>query len=242
MVRGDQEVSIVSVLLQRDIFRHLDSATQVFNKNLIVPVGIQSDHIIHKEKKKGLFSSMKKGSKPKHEPEIEPESAIESFEELSTLFSVANFPLESETREKLVPDEDEVDMDIDDIDIDGPEDKPKGKTLMAGLNKQKLTNKFNAFKGKLKDMNNKKEKVQVQVKEDSRDEKTGSVDQIKKKYGFTLTSDTSAANMAQNKLSDNIQKLKGINLKTAEMQDNAQTFSSMAKQMLQTASNDRRTS
>ena len=34
-------------------------------------------------------------------------------------------------------------------------------------------------------MNVKKEKVQV--KEEPRDEKTGSVDQIKKKYGFSLT-------------------------------------------------------
>lgn len=240
MVNGDQEVFIVSVLLQREIFRHLDLATQVYNKDLIVPLGIQSDHVIHKDKKKGLFSSMIKGSKPKHEPETEPEYARESFEELSTLFSVANFPLENETREKPPKDEDEVELDIDDIDIDGPQEKPKGNTIMAGLNKQKLTSKFNAFKGKLKEMNVKKEKVQV--KEEPRDEKAGSVDQIKKKYGFSLTGDTSAAKMAQNKLSDNVQKLKGINLKTAEMQDNAQTFSSMAKEMLRTAENDRRTS
>ncbi|XP_071735341.1 uncharacterized protein [Rutidosis leptorrhynchoides] len=240
-VNGDQEVSIVSVLLQREIFRHLDSATQVYNKDLIVPVGNQSDHVIQKEKKKGLFSSMKKGSKSKHDPEIEPESTTESFEELLALFSVANFPLESETREKLPTDEDEVELDIDDIDIDGPEHKPKGNTIMSGLNKQKLTSKFNAFKGKLKEMNVKKEKVHTK-EEPHEDEKTGSVDQIKKKYGFSLTGDTSAAKMAQNKLSDNLQKLKGINLKTAEMQDNAQTFSSMAKQVLRTAENDRRTS
>lgn len=239
MVNGDQEVFIASVLLHREIFRHLDSATQVYNKDLIVPHGIQSDHVIHKEKKKGIFSSMIKGSKPKHEPETEHESARESFEELSTLFSVANFPFETETQEYNLTDDDD-DLDIDDIDIDGPEEKRKGKTMMPALNKQKLTSKFNAFKGKLKEMNVKKEKVQV--KEEPRDEKTGSVDQIKKKYGFSLTGDTSAAKMAQNKLSDNIRKLKGINLKTAEMQDNAQTFSSMAKEMLRTAESDRRTS
>nr|GEW92839.1 transducin/WD40 repeat-like superfamily protein [Tanacetum cinerariifolium] len=183
---------------------------------------------------------MIKGSKPKHEPETEPESARESFEDLSTFFSVANFPLESESREYVPTDEDDAELDIDDIDIDGPEDKPKGNTMMAALNKKKLTSKFNAFKGKLKVMNVKKEKVQV--KEEPVDEKPGSVDEIKKKYGFTLTGDTSAAKMAQNKLSENIKKLKGINLRTAEMQDNAQTFSSMAKEVLRTAENDRRTS
>lgn len=240
MVNGDQEVVMVSVLHQREIFRHLDSATQVYNKDLIVPQGIQSEHVIHKEKKKGIFSSMIKGSKPKNEPETEPESARESFEELSTLFSVTNFPMESETRENLPTDEDDVELDIDDIDIDDPEVKPKGKTMMAALNKQKLTSKFQAFKGKLKEMNVKKEKVQA--KEEPRDEKTGSVDEIKKKYGFSLSGDTSAAKMAQNKLSDNIRKLKGINLKTAEMQNNAHTFSSMAKEVLRTAENDRRTS
>ncbi|KAJ9540847.1 hypothetical protein OSB04_027353 [Centaurea solstitialis] len=242
MVNGDQEVVMVSALHQREIFRHLDSATRVYNKDLIVPQGIQPEHAINKEKKKviRIFSSMIKGSKPKHEPEAEPESARESFEELSTLFSVTNFPMESETREYLHTDEDDVELDIDDIDIDDPEVKPKGNTMMAALNKQKLTSKFNAFKGKLKEMNVKKEKVQV--KEEPRDEKTGSVDQIKKKYGFTLTGDTSAAKMAQNKLSENIRKLKGINLKTAEMQDNAQTFSSMAKEVLRTAESDRRTS
>ncbi|KAJ0468608.1 putative transcription factor WD40-like family [Helianthus annuus] len=241
MVNGDQEVFIASVLIHREIFRHLDLATQVYNKDLILPQGKQSDLVVHKEKKKGIFGSMIKGSKPKHELlEAEPESARESFEELSTLFSVANFPLESETRENLPTDEDDVELDIDDIDIDGPEEKPKGKTMMAALNKKKLTSTFNAFKGKLKEMNVKKEKEQV--KEEPQDEKTG-VDQIKKKYGFSSTSETtSAAKMAQNKLSDNIRKLKGINLRTAEMQDNAQTFSSMAKDLLRTAENDRRAS
>ncbi|KAI3519094.1 hypothetical protein L1887_08115 [Cichorium endivia] len=238
MVNGDQEVFIVSVLQHREIFRHLDSATRVYNKDLIVPQVIQSEHV--KEKKKGIFGSMKKGSKQPPEREIEHEASRESFEELSTLFSVANFAIENESQENPHTDEDEADLDIDDIDIDGLEEKPKGNTMMAALNKQKLTSKFNAFKGKLKEMNVKKEKVQV--KEEPRDEKTGSVDQIKKKYGFSLTGDTSAAKMAQNKLSDNIRKLKGINLRTAEMQDNAQTFSSMAKEVLRTAENDRRTS
>lgn len=55
---------------------------------------------------------MIKGSKPKHEPEAEPEYARESFEELSTLFSVANFPLESESREYIPTDEDDGELDI----------------------------------------------------------------------------------------------------------------------------------
>lgn len=35
----------------------------------------------------------------------------------------------------------------DDIDIEDPGEKPKGNSMMEALNKQKLTSKFNAFKG-----------------------------------------------------------------------------------------------
>lgn len=240
VVNGNQEVFTVSVLPQKEIYRHLDSVSQVYTKDLIVPEAILPDHVIHKEKKKGIFSSVIKGSKPKQEPVIGVEDTRESIEELSTIFSVANFPSDTESTENLTMDEDEDELDIDDIEIDNPREKPKGNAMMSALNKQKLTSTFQAFKGKLKVMKGKNEKVPA--KEDPQDEKAGAVDQIKKKYGFSLTGDSSAAKVAQNKLNENIKKLKGISLKTAEMQDNAQNFSSMAKEVLRTAENDRRSS
>lgn len=60
---------------------------------------------------------MKKVSKPQHERETELEASRESFEELSTLFAIANFALESESQENIHTDEDEVDLDIGRFDL-----------------------------------------------------------------------------------------------------------------------------
>lgn len=38
----------------------------------------------------------------------------------------------------------------DDIDLEDPGEKPKGQNMMAALNKQKLTSKFQALKGQKK--------------------------------------------------------------------------------------------
>ncbi|KAF5960855.1 hypothetical protein HYC85_002064 [Camellia sinensis] len=224
IVNGDQEMFVVSVLLQKKIYRHLDSVSQVYKKDLIVAQGVISAPVIHKEKKKGIFSLT--GSKPKHVPEEDTQGAREDIEELSTIFSVDNFPSIAESRGNLAMDENEVDLDIDDIDIDidieDPAQKPKGHPIMAALNKQKFTSKFQAIKGKLKEMKVKNEKVLS--KEEPQEEKAGAVDQIKKKYGFTMSGDPSAAKMAQSKLGENVKKLQGISLRTTEMQDTARSL------------------
>ncbi|GMP26941.1 hypothetical protein CsSME_00003162 [Camellia sinensis var. sinensis] len=240
IVNGDQEMFVVSVLLQKKIYRHLDSVSQVYKKDLIVAQGVISAPVIHKEKKKGIFSLT--GSKPKHVPEEDTQGAREDIEELSTIFSVDNFPSIAESRGNLAMDENEVDLDIDDIDIDieDPAQKPKGHPIMAALNKQKFTSKFQAIKGKLKEMKVKNEKVLS--KEEPQEEKAGAVDQIKKKYGFTMSGDPSAAKMAQSKLGENVKKLQGISLRTTEMQDTARSFSSMAKEVLRIAEHDKRSS
>jgi WD40 repeat protein len=240
MVNGDQEVFLISVLRQNEIYRHLDPASQVYDKDLVVPQS-QSETIFQKEKKKGLFGSVmkdKKVSKAKPEPITDAEDIRQSIEELSAIFPVANFPLEVETRENHNIDEDENELDIDDIDIDDPKEKTKGNPVMEALNKQKLTSKFNAIKGKFKHMKVKNEKAPV--KEEPQDEKPGTVDQIKKKYGFTMSGPTSPAKMAESKLNENIKKLQGINLKTTEMQNNAQSFSSMANEVLRSAEHNGR--
>ncbi|GFZ09459.1 transducin/WD40 repeat-like superfamily protein [Actinidia rufa] len=153
IVNGDQEMFFVSVLLQNNIYRHLESVSQVYKKDPTAAQGVISVPVIHKEKKKGIFSSVIKdmtGSKAKHVPEEEAEGARESFEDLATIFSVDNFPSNAESRANLAVDEDEVDLDIDDIDLEDPGEKLKGYPVMASQNKQKFASKFQALKGQLK--------------------------------------------------------------------------------------------
>ncbi|KAK9012346.1 hypothetical protein V6N11_040403 [Hibiscus sabdariffa] len=234
MVNGDQEYFIFSVLLQKDIFRNLDFISRVYRKDLMLTQEVLAPGAtVQKEKKKGIFGSVLKdikGSK-KQAPEMETEDTRESIEELSTIFSTANFPSEVENKDNQTADEDEIDLNIDDIDIDDPGEKPKEQNILAAFNKHKL--KFQAFTaGKLKQMKVKNEKTIP--KEEPQDEKSSAVDQIKKKYGFSLQSESSAARMAESKLQDNVRKLQGISLKTAEMQDTAKSFSSMARELLRT--------
>lgn len=79
-------------------------------------------------------------------------------------------------------------------------------------------------------------------KKELREEKAGAVDQIKKKYGFPASGESSVAKMAESKLHDNLRKLQGVSLRTTEMQNTAKSFSSMAKELLRTAEQDRRSS
>ncbi|XWS42234.1 hypothetical protein CRYUN_Cryun17cG0150600 [Craigia yunnanensis] len=242
MVNGDQEFFIVSVLLQKESFRILDSISRIYRKDLTLSQEVlASGTTVQKDKKKGIFGSVLKdikGSK-KHVPELETEDTKESIEELSTIFSNANFPCEVENRDNQAVDEDEIDLKIDDIDLDDPGEKPKEQNILAALNKHKL--KFQAFTaGKLKQMKVKSEKTIS--KEEQQDEKSSAVDQIKKKYGFSLPVESSAAKMAESKLHENLRKLQGISLKTTEMQDTAKSFSSMARELLRTTEEEKRIS
>ncbi|CAL9027362.1 unnamed protein product [Prunus brigantina] len=239
MVNGDQEIFFFSLSLHNKSFRLLDSFNLTYQKDLIIP---QEDLIpvrtIQKEKKKGIFSSVIKdivGSKAKNVPEIETEDTKESFEELSTIFSTANFTVDAENTDEQARDEDELDLDdIDiDMDMDIPGEKPKEQNMLAALNKEKLASKFMAFKGKvLKQMKSKTEKNST--KEEQQDEKVGQVDQIKRRYGFS-SNEANIAKMAESKLQENMKKLQqGINLRTTEMQDTAKSFSSLANELLRT--------
>nr|GMC57331.1 Guanine nucleotide-binding protein, beta subunit [Ipomoea batatas]GMC63937.1 Guanine nucleotide-binding protein, beta subunit [Ipomoea batatas] len=235
VVDRDQEMFFISVSVLKDSYRFLDLASQVYDREILVEQGPISAPVIHKEKKKGIFGSVIKGNKAKNPPEQAAEDPQESIEELSAIFSVPNFPLDAENDEKLSMDEDDI-LDIDDIDIEDPVVKPKGNPMVAALNKQNLTNSFEAIRGKFKSLKVKNDKVQVT--ESPQDEKAGAVDQIKKKYGYT-SSETGAAEAAKSKLSENLRKLQGINLRTAEMQDTARSFSAMAKEVLKFAGNEK---
>lgn len=205
--------------------------------------------VIHKEKKKGIFSSVIKdftSSKEKHIPLMEKEDPEESIQELSAMFSNANFPLDANDDDNSIVDENKLELSIDDIDIEDHGEKRKEQSILGALNKKNLAGKFQALRGRLKEMkgNNQKasdkgEQQLYQKKGEQQNEKADALDQIKKKYGFSSSSGTGVAKLAESKLQDNIRKLQGINLRTTEMQDTAKSFSSLAKQVLRTAEHDR---
>ncbi|RDY02840.1 Syntaxin-binding protein 5, partial [Mucuna pruriens] len=243
LVNGDQEIFVVSLLVQRNIFRLLDSISCIYSKEMMLSQEeLVPGPVIHKEKKKGIFSSVIKdftGSKEKHAPVLETEDSKESIQELSAIFSNENFPCDADNNDNLTVDEDELELNIDDIDLDDHEEKRKDQSILGALNKKKLTGKFQALKGKLKEMKGNIQKTSS--KEEQQEEQAGAVDQIKKKYGFSSSSnETSVAKLAESKLQENMKKLQGINLRTTEMQDKAKSFSLLANQVLRTAEQDRR--
>ncbi|KAK9164913.1 hypothetical protein Scep_000104 [Stephania cephalantha] len=238
LVNGDQEIFYISLLLRKEIYRILDSVSAVYKG--AVP-SQEALFFESKEKKKGIFSSVIKDMRGTKEKQVPVTEAIDSRtavgDELSTIFSINNFPPETDNTDHINEDENEVELSIDDIDLDDSEEKPKGRGMIAALNKQKITNKFQAIRGKLKQKIVKNEKLPA--KEEPEDEKIGTVDQIKKRYGFPLHGETGAVKMAENKLHQNLARLKGINTRATEMQDTAQSFSAMAKQLLRTAEQDK---
>ncbi|XP_023552249.1 uncharacterized protein LOC111809973 isoform X2 [Cucurbita pepo subsp. pepo] len=247
VVNGDREIFIVSVLCHKKMFRILDSVSHIYRKDHML---LQELTTAPKEKRKGIFSSVFQeiaGNKPKQTPDIEIEDNRESVEELSVIFSSSNFHRDVkivEGSENLVSNEDKSALDIDDIELDDPAEKPKEQSKLAALNKQKLASTFNSLKGKLKQMKVKTEKNSAKEEQpdwnNAADNKAGAVDQIKKKYGFSSAGDTSVAKMAESKLQENITKLQGINLRATDMQDTAKSFSSMATQLLRTVEQGKR--
>ncbi|KAK9164722.1 hypothetical protein Syun_005624 [Stephania yunnanensis] len=229
LVNGDQEIFYISLLLRKEIYRILDSVSAVYKGALPSQEALFFES---KEKKKGIFSSVIKDMRGTKEKQVPVTEAIDSRtavgDELSTIFSINNFPLETDNTVHINEDENEVELSIE---------KPKGRGMIAALNKQKITNKFQAIRGKLKQKMVKNEKLPA--KEEPEDEKIGTVDQIKKRYGFPLHGETGAVKMAENKLHQNLARLKGINTRATEMQDTAQSFSAMAKQLLRTAEQDK---
>ncbi|KAF2530765.1 hypothetical protein F2Q70_00033523 [Brassica cretica] len=244
MVNGDDELIVSSVLPQKETFRLVESLSRVYKKdNAVCHDGISASAVASSPKeKKGMFGSVFK-TKPKRAADTETtESTKETIEELSKIFTTANFPWnnnversrESSTVTRV---DNEEELDIDDIDIEDDDhqqhEQPKEQGILSGISKQKLASKFTSFKGKLKQMTAKNEKSVV-TNDEKHEEKSGvTVDQIKKKYGFASSSEEmGAAKMAQSKLQDNLKKLQGISLKTTEMEDTAKSFSSTAKELL----------
>ncbi|XP_022631545.1 uncharacterized protein LOC106776697 [Vigna radiata var. radiata] len=240
LVNGDQEIFVVSLLAQRNIFRLLDSVSCIYRKEIMLSEEeLGPSPVIDKGKKKGILSFAIKdftSSKEKHGPLMGKEDPKENIRELSAIFSNANFAC-YDNDDKPTVDESELELNIDDIDLEDHEEKRKEQSILGALNKKKLVGKFQSLKGRLKEMGNYQK---ASDKEGHQEEKDGALDQIKKKYGFSSSSnETNAAKQAQIKLHENTWKLQGTNLRAREMQDTAKSFSSLAKQVLRTAEQDR---
>ncbi|ONK55928.1 uncharacterized protein A4U43_C10F2390 [Asparagus officinalis] len=242
IVNGDQEILFFSVLVQQGTYRNLKGINQVYkHNNVYVEGGSPTAINAHKEKKKGIFSMVRDltGNKSKHGQDTDTEeSRASTAEELSALFSTANFSLDY-VNKHTVENEEDIELDIDDIDVEDTKEKPKEWNFSV-LNKQKLSKKFQAIKGKLKTKTDEKLNSSNNGNED--DKAVGGIDQIKKKYGYGMNNEFSAAKAAESKLSDNVRKLQGINDKTSEMKDTAQSFSSLAKELLRTTQKDKKSS
>nr|XP_010918268.1 uncharacterized protein LOC105042667 isoform X2 [Elaeis guineensis] len=239
MVNGDQEILFFTTLSQ-EFYRNLDYINQVYEKDVVaLQEGISYLTKTHKEKKKGVFSMIVKdlkGNKTKHSQEIEAEvPSTSTSEELSAIFSTANFSPDVERRESLTKDGEDVELDIDDIDLDDTKVKHKGRNF-AVLNKQKFGKQFQALKGKLKPKRD--EKVRS-GNYSHKDESVSEIDQIKKKYGFSVSNEASVPKIAESKLRENERKLQAIGERTSEMQNDAQSFSSLANKVLQAVQGER---
>ncbi|PNY10204.1 syntaxin-binding protein 5-like, partial [Trifolium pratense] len=147
LVNSDQEISVVSLLVQRNIFRLLDSVGCVYRKERMLSQELVPYQVIPKEKK-GIFNSVVKdftGSKEKHMPLMEKEDPKESIQELSAIFSHANFPPEA----NYTVDENQLESNLDDTDLEHHREIRKEQSILGALNKKKLAGKFQALKGDL---------------------------------------------------------------------------------------------
>uniref|UniRef100_A0ACD5UUB5 Uncharacterized protein n=1 Tax=Avena sativa TaxID=4498 RepID=A0ACD5UUB5_AVESA len=243
LVNGE-ETYFFSTLCQDGVYRHVDNINTVYKKDQ--PPREESSYVVKspKEKKKGLFGMIMKdtkGSKAKESDSNSNEQFIATTtEELASIFSSANFTPPSERRNSSLKDDENIELDIDDIDIEDNTQKQKGPHF-PGLSKQKISKGFQTLRGKLKPKT--EEKVNVGNKKPEDEPPARQIDQIKMKYGYATSNDsTSVPKMIGNKLQENIKKLEGINLRSADMANGAQSFSSMAKELLRTTKNEKSSS
>uniref|UniRef100_A0A0D9W898 Lethal giant larvae (Lgl)-like C-terminal domain-containing protein n=1 Tax=Leersia perrieri TaxID=77586 RepID=A0A0D9W898_9ORYZ len=243
LVNGD-ETYFFSTLCQNDIYRHVDSINTIYRKDNSPRE--ESSYVVKspKEKKKGIFGMIMKdtkGNKGKQSDANRDEQfTATTSEELSSIFSCANFAPLSEKRNSSINDDENIELNIDDIDIDDNTQKQKGPHF-PGLSKQKISKGFQSLREKLKPKT--EEKVNPGNRKPENDTSISQVDQIKMKYGYATNDDsTSIPKMIGNKLQENMKKLEGINIRAGDMANGARSFSAMAKELLRNTKNEKSTS
>uniref|UniRef100_A0A0D3FYZ6 Lethal giant larvae (Lgl)-like C-terminal domain-containing protein n=1 Tax=Oryza barthii TaxID=65489 RepID=A0A0D3FYZ6_9ORYZ len=243
LVNGE-ETFFFSTLCQNDIYRHVDSINTIYRKDNSPRE--ESSYVVKspREKKKGIFGMIMKDTKAskgkQSDANGDEQFTATTSEELSSIFSCANFAPVSEKRNSSIKDDENIELDIDDINIDDNPQKQKGPHF-PGLSKQKISKGFQSLREKLKPRT--EEKVNSGNRKPEDDTSVSQVDQIKMKYGYATNDDpTSLPKMIGNKLQENIKKLEGINIRAGDMANGAQSFSAMAKELLRNTKNEKATS
>ncbi|CAH2073997.1 unnamed protein product [Thlaspi arvense] len=206
------EVAILSFLAHANGFRIPESLPLLHDKVLAAAADATFSHFpAHKKNHDGapkFLSGIIKGFRSSNEQKVD---QVQDFSHLGNIFANPPYLKPSATGGD---DEKIVELNIDDIEIDEP------LTILPATEKDKKEKK---------DKRSEKEKLFDGASSDAQP-KTRSVDEIKAKY--RKAGETSAiASQAKDKLLERGEKLERISQRTAELQDGAENFASMAHEL-----------
>lgn len=237
MIDGDQELYFVSLLKEDNDFRLSGSKIQVYNKEIQISPDHPVVHLPHTTKKKSLVKALikVKVSKSKNSSEDEDKQSATPLRasELSSIFSVRNFPTSAASLdEKETSDIDDKELDIDDLDIED-HDENTNYHHSGASNNRSLVSKFRRkLKGikRSKDIQSTNTPIEGNDKEDLSRIRT--IEDIKSAYGHSQLKEPNVHELAKEKLLENQIKLQGINQRTGKMEEGAENFQSMAEELL----------
>lgn len=237
MIDGDQELFLVSLLNEDNDFRLSGSKVQVYNKEIQISPDHPVGHIPHPTKKKSLVKALikVKVGKSKNSLEDEDKQAATPLttSDLCSIFSTRNFPTSAASlEEESISDIDDKELDIDDVDIED-HDENSNYHHSGTSNNRSLVSKFRRkLKGikKSKDIQSTNTPIKGNVEEDITRVRT--IEDIKSAYGHSQLKEPKVHELAKEKLLENQIKLQGINQRTAQMEQGAENFQSMAEELL----------
>ncbi|CAH8389726.1 unnamed protein product [Eruca vesicaria subsp. sativa] len=206
------EVSILSFLAHANGFRLPESLPMLHDKVLAAAADATFSQLpAHKKNHDGtpkFLSGIIKGFRSSNEQKVE---QVLDFSHLGNIFSSPPY-----LKPSVIDGDDEkiIELNIDDIEIDEPLNILPSKEKDKKEKKDKRTDKEKLFDGASSDAQ----------------PKTRTVDEIKAKY--RKAGETSAiASQAKDKLLERGEKLERISQRTAELQDGAENFASMAHEL-----------
>ncbi|KAJ0266340.1 V-SNARE coiled-coil y domain-containing protein [Hirschfeldia incana] len=204
------EVAILSFMSHANGFRLPESLPMLHDKVLAAAADATFSHFpVHKKNHDGtpkFLSGIIKGFRSSNEQKVE---QVQDFSHLGNIFSSPPY-----LKPSVIGGDDEniIELNIDDIEIDEPINILPEKDKKE--KKDKRTDKERLFEGASSDAQ----------------PKTRTVDEIKAKY--RKAGETSAiASQAKDKLLERGEKLERISQRTAELQDGAENFASMAHEL-----------
>ncbi|CAM6091418.1 unnamed protein product [Calypogeia fissa] len=252
MVDHESELMQMSVLEQNDS-RDQVSLARLYDKDLAKAADAAITYARNAPRRKsqtpiqgmqGLLGGVLK--ELRNVLDIDQQQVVHFSSELPKLFSTSPFNIVS-VEPKISPQLEasgsshsvtDTTMDIDDIDMEYPEAEvaqpPPVEISKANKFTNKLTGALKSLKGKERSDSPESNRMKLfDGKDEPKPSKAQTVDDIRAKYGHPRKSQeiSSALDMARNKLAERGEKLQDIGDKTAEMEDNAQNFASMAEEL-----------